>query len=87
VQECTEVSFDFEAHFAPDGAGFDGGTLASGAGTLLLRQVDRRIDLVTGNDRQGYSVDESPVRIAGARLITVAKSPHYEETRKTAFRA
>jgi hypothetical protein len=47
MTECTQVSFEYEAHFSRRVvAGFDGGTITSDAGALLLRQVDRRIGLL-----------------------------------------
>ncbi len=47
MTQCTQDSFEFEAHFSRRVvAGFDGGTITSDAGALLLRQVDRRIGLL-----------------------------------------
>ena len=42
MTQCTQSSFEFEAHFRRAVvASFDGGALTSDAGALLLRQVDR----------------------------------------------
>ena len=42
MTQCTQSGFEFEAHFSRQVvAGFDGGTISSDAGALLLRQVDR----------------------------------------------
>jgi hypothetical protein len=44
MTQCTQSSFEFEAHFRREVvASFDGGALTSDAGALLLRQVDRRM--------------------------------------------
>ncbi len=43
MTECTQSSFDFAAHFSRDVvARFDGGTMTSDGGALLLRETDRR---------------------------------------------
>lgn len=47
MTECTQASFEFEAHFSRQvTASFDGGTLTTDGGGLLLRQVDRRLGLL-----------------------------------------
>jgi Transposase DDE domain group 1 len=47
MTECTENSFQFQAHFSRQvTARFDGGTITSDAGALLLRQTDRRLNLL-----------------------------------------
>ena len=47
MTQCTQSGFEFETHFSRQVvAGFDGGTISSDAGALLLRQVDRRIGLL-----------------------------------------
>jgi hypothetical protein len=47
MTECTRDSFEFEAHFSRQvTASFDGGTLTTDGGALLLRQADQRIDLL-----------------------------------------
>ncbi|RPI10836.1 MAG: IS1380 family transposase [Acidobacteriales bacterium] len=44
MTQCTQSSFEFEAHFRRAVvASFEGGALTSDAGALLLRQVDRRL--------------------------------------------
>lgn len=48
MTECTQNSFEFESHFSREVvARFDGGTLTSDGGALLLREVDRRINLIS----------------------------------------
>ncbi|MGD8385340.1 MAG: IS1380 family transposase [Lysobacterales bacterium] len=47
MTECTQSSFGFEAHGSREVvARFDGGTMSSDAGGLLLRQTDRRLNLL-----------------------------------------
>ncbi len=47
MTECTQPSFGFEAHCSREVvARFDGGTMVSDAGGLLLRQTDRRLNLL-----------------------------------------
>jgi hypothetical protein len=48
MTQCTQDSFEFEAHFSREVvARFDGGAVTSDAGALLLREVDRRINLLS----------------------------------------
>lgn len=47
MTECTQSGFDFQAHFSRRvTASFDGGTMTSDGGGLLLREVDRRLNLL-----------------------------------------
>ena len=47
MTECTQSSFEFEEHFSRRVvAGFDGGTITSDAGALLLRKVEQRTGIV-----------------------------------------
>ena len=47
MTECSQTQFEFADHFSRAVvADFDGGTLTSDGGALLLRQVDRRIQLL-----------------------------------------
>jgi hypothetical protein len=47
MTECTQASFEFEAHFSRRvTAQFDGGTLTTDGGGLLLRQTEKRIRLL-----------------------------------------
>lgn len=47
MTECSQASFEFAPHFSRAVvAGFDGGSVTSDGGALLLRQTDRRIDLL-----------------------------------------
>jgi len=47
MTECTQSGFDFQPHFSRRvTAGFDGGTMTSDGGGLLLRETDRRLNLL-----------------------------------------
>jgi hypothetical protein len=47
MTECIQNSFEFQAHYAREVvARFDGGTISSDAGALLLRETDRRLKLL-----------------------------------------
>lgn len=47
MTECTQNSFEFQAHFSRQVvARFDGGTITSDAGALLLRETDQRMNLL-----------------------------------------
>ena len=47
MTECTQSSFEFQAHFSRQvTACFDGGSMTSDAGAVLLRETDRRLNLL-----------------------------------------
>ena len=47
MTECTQSTFGFAAHFSRQVlAGFDGGTITTDGGGLLLRETDRRMNLL-----------------------------------------
>jgi hypothetical protein len=47
MTECTRSSFDLQAHFSREVvARFDGGAMTSDAGAVLLRETDRRLNLL-----------------------------------------
>jgi hypothetical protein len=47
MTECTQSSFEFQAHFSREVvARFDGGTMTSDGGAVLLRETDRRLNLL-----------------------------------------
>ena len=47
MTECTQSSFQFQAHFSRAVvARFDGGAISSDGGALLLREADRRVNLI-----------------------------------------
>jgi len=47
MTQCNQETFEFAAHFSRGvGARFDGGTMTSDGGALLLRQTDQRLHLL-----------------------------------------
>ena len=47
MTECTQSTFEFAAHFSRQVvARFDGGTITTDGGGLLLRETDRRLNLL-----------------------------------------
>ena len=47
MTECSQTSFEFQGHFSRSvRAQFDGGTMTSEAGGLLLRETDQRLNLL-----------------------------------------
>jgi hypothetical protein len=47
MTECTQSTFEFASHFSRQVvAGFDGGTITTDGGGLLLRETDRRLNLL-----------------------------------------
>jgi len=47
MTECTQSSFEFQAHFSRQVVvRFDGGTMTSDGGAVLLRETDRRLNLL-----------------------------------------
>ncbi|HVS73955.1 MAG TPA: IS1380 family transposase [Candidatus Acidoferrales bacterium] len=47
MTQCNQETFEFEAHFSRGvTARFDGGTMTSDGGALLLRQTDQRLNLL-----------------------------------------
>src|SRR6516164_5927885 len=47
MTECTQCAFEFAAHFSRQVvARFDGGTMTTDGGGLLLRETDRRLNLL-----------------------------------------
>ena len=47
MTQCTQSSFEFKAHYSREVvARFDGGTISSDGGSLLLRETDQRLNLL-----------------------------------------
>jgi hypothetical protein len=79
MTECTQASFEFEAHFSRQvTANFEGGTLTTDGGGLLLRQVDRRLGLLkrlTGcftDCRRADRVEHSLAEMLAQRIYGMA---------------
>jgi hypothetical protein len=48
MTQCTQSSFEFKAHYSRDVvARFDGGAISSDGGSLLLRETDQRLKLLS----------------------------------------
>jgi hypothetical protein len=47
MTQCNQKGFEFAAHFGREVVvHFDGGTMTSDSGALLLRETDRRLNLL-----------------------------------------
>src|SRR3954465_13562618 len=47
MTQCTQSHFEFKGHFSQQVvARFDGGTISSDGGSLLLRETDQRLNLL-----------------------------------------
>jgi hypothetical protein len=79
MTQCTQSGFDFKAHFSRDiVARFDGGTISSDGGSLLLRQTDQRLNLLTRfancflDGRRQDRVEHSLVEMISQRVYGLA---------------
>ena len=77
--ECTQTSFVFEPHGCRQVvARFDGGAITSDAGALLLRQVDRHLDLLPrlaacfDDRRDPQRIEHSVAQLVSQRLYALA---------------
>ena len=79
MTECTQSSFQFQAHFSRDvTARFDGGTMTSDAGALLLRETDRRLNLLSRlaacfeDRRQPWLISHTVPEMVAQRVYALA---------------
>jgi hypothetical protein len=79
MTQCTQSGFDFKAHFARDiVARFDGGTISSDGGSLLLRQTDQRLNSLSRfancflDGRRQDRVEHSLVEMISQRVYGLA---------------
>jgi hypothetical protein len=79
MTQCSQKSFEFEAHFSRDVvARFDGGTMTSDAGAVLLRQTDRRLDLLPRlaacfeDRRQPWLISHTVAEMVSQRVYALA---------------
>ena len=79
MTECTQSSFQFQAHFSRQVvARFDGGTMTSDAGALLLRQTDRRLNLLPrlaacfDDRRQPWLISHTVPELVAQRVYALA---------------
>jgi hypothetical protein len=79
MTQCTQSSFDFKAHYSRDVlARFDGGTISSDGGSLLLRQTDQRLNLLARfadcflDGREPDRVEHSILEMVSQRVYGLA---------------
>jgi len=79
MTECNQSSFEFADHFSRQVvARFDGGTLTTDSGGLLLRETDRRLNLLPRlaacflDARNPVFVDHSVEQLVSQRVYGLA---------------
>ena len=79
MTECTQSTFEFQAHFSRQVvARFDGGAMTSDAGALLLRQTDRRLNLLPrlaacfDDRRQPWLISHTVPELVAQRVYALA---------------
>ena len=79
MTQCTQSGFDFKAHYSRDVvARFDGGTISSDGGSLLLRATDERLNLLTRfsecflDGREQERVEHSVLEMVSQRVYGLA---------------
>ena len=79
MTECSQSEFEFEAHFSRRVvAGFDAGTMTSDGGALLLREADRRLNVLARlskcflDGRDPLLVKHSMVEMVSQRVYGLA---------------
>ena len=79
MTECTQSDFEFQAHFSREVvARFDGGTMTSDAGAVLLRETNRRLNLLARlaacfeDRRQPWLVSHTVPEMVAQRVYALA---------------
>ena len=79
MTECTQTRFAFQAHFSRQVTGqFDGSTMTSDAGGLLLRETDRRLNLLPRlaqcflDGRESCRIQHSVAEMVSQRVSALA---------------
>ena len=79
VTECSQSSFTFGKHYRRQvSARFDGGVIRSDGGALLLREVDRRINLLPRlafcfeDHRERRSIEQRVEELVSQRVSALA---------------
>lgn len=79
MTECTQTEFAFQAHFSRQVTGrFEGSTMTSDAGGLLLRETDRRLNLLARlapcflDGRNPARVQHSVAEMLSQRVMALA---------------
>jgi hypothetical protein len=77
--QCNQKEFDFGRHFRRQiTARFDGGSISSDGGAILLRQVDQRLGLLSGlagcfeDHRDSRRIEHSVSQMLAQRLYAIA---------------
>ena len=79
MTECTQESFEFTAHFSREVvARFDGGSMTSDGGALLLREAERRVNLLArlarcfDDRRKPWLIEHSVAELVAQRVYGLA---------------
>ena len=79
MTQCTQSSFEFEGHFSRAVvARFDGGAMTSDGGALLLREADRRVNLLARlgcgfeDRRKPWLIEHSVAELVAQRVYGLA---------------
>jgi len=79
MTECNQQSFEFEGHFSRQVTGqFDGGQYTSDGGGLLLREADRRLNLLSRfaacfvDGRDAERIDHTVPQLTAQRVYGMA---------------
>jgi Transposase DDE domain group 1 len=79
MTQCTQSGLDFKAHYSRDVvARFDGGAISSDGGSLLLRETDQRLNLLTRfsncflDGREQDRVEHSILEMISQRIYGLA---------------
>lgn len=79
MTQCTQSSFEFKAHYSRDVvARFNGGTISSDGGSLLLRQTDQRLNVLARfsgcflDGREQDRVEHSVLEMVSQRVYGLA---------------
>ena len=79
MTQCTQSDLDFKAHYSRDVvARFDGGTISSDGGSLLLREADQRLNLLTRfsqcflDSREQDRIEHSVLEMVSQRVYGLA---------------
>jgi hypothetical protein len=76
MTKCTQSSFEFKAHYAREVvARFDGGTITSDGGSLLLRETDQRLNLLA-RFSECFLDGREPDRVKHSILEMVSQRVH-----------
>src|SRR5918995_6368188 len=79
MTQCTQSGFEFKAHYSREVvARFDGGTISSDGGSLLLRETDQRLNLLERfsqcflDGREQDRIEHSALEMVSQRVYGLA---------------